>query len=432
MPEHKTRGPHGTPRLFSPLLYQLSYLALRDVHYRHAAGRRQDVSAKKGRLDSRPLAQALTLATMTSGTYPPARSIAETVEDHFRRHSRGGAHVPDARAVERIVEAAFWASLRREEGREPKISLAYLPPAAAGQPLLLERPLALDPATLTRLAPAAERPGIHLGVWRDGGEPYLWGATRTLPPFCFVLEVVEPGLLVIKHRRADRDDGVGKFGNVAVLEGDQVKIVDAERTLASRCPDFVTSLLGFDAPGGEGQNVLLQLALSMRAHGHGGSLLVVPYGEDDWRQSILWPVLYAVSPPFAKLGELARAAAGDGAWREAFRLAIDAVGGLTAVDGATVLSDRWEVLAFGAKIGRRAGSVPVERLLVTEPIVGRAPVAAHPAELGGTRHLSAAQFVHEQRDALALVASQDGHFTVFSWAESEGMVHAYRVETLLL
>jgi len=27
MPENKTRGPHGTPRLFSPLLYQLSYLA---------------------------------------------------------------------------------------------------------------------------------------------------------------------------------------------------------------------------------------------------------------------------------------------------------------------------------------------------------------------------------------------------------------------
>jgi hypothetical protein len=27
VPEHKTRGPHGTPRLFSPLLYQLSYLA---------------------------------------------------------------------------------------------------------------------------------------------------------------------------------------------------------------------------------------------------------------------------------------------------------------------------------------------------------------------------------------------------------------------
>jgi len=27
VPEHKTREPHGPPRLFSPLLYQLSYLA---------------------------------------------------------------------------------------------------------------------------------------------------------------------------------------------------------------------------------------------------------------------------------------------------------------------------------------------------------------------------------------------------------------------
>lgn len=373
---------------------------------------------------------------MTNGTYPPASRVAATMEEHFRRHNRGGAPIPDARAVERIVDAAFWASLRREEGHAPKISLAYLPPTAAGQPLLLERPIALDPATLTRLAPAAERPGIHVGVWSDGGEPYVWGATRTLPPLCFVLEVVEPGLLVIKHRRADADDGDGKFTNVAVLEGDQVKIVDTEGMLSSECPNFVTSLLALDAPGGPSQSVLIQLALSMRAHGRGGSLLVVPHGADAWRQSILWPVLYAVSPPFAKLGELAASPVApgqaNGAWREAFRAAIDAVAGLTAVDGATVLSDRWDVLAFGAKIGRRAESDPVERLLLTEPIVGRVPVVVHPAELGGTRHLSAAQFVHEQRDAIALVASQDGHFTVFAWDEAQGLVDAYRVESLLL
>ena len=125
----------------------------------------------------------------------------------------------------------------------------------------------------------------------------------------------------------------------------------------------------------------------------------------------------------------------DGVWREAFRAAIDAVGGLTAVDGAAVLSDRWDVLAFGAKIGRGetgGGETPVEQVLLKEPIVGRAPVAVHPSELGGTRHLSAAQFVHEQRDALALVASQDRRFTVFTWGEDEGMVLGYRVETLLL
>ncbi|MGH2625464.1 MAG: putative sensor domain DACNV-containing protein, partial [Anaerolineales bacterium] len=108
------------------------------------------------------------------------------------------------------------------------------------------------------------------------------------------------------------------------------------------------------------------------------------------------------------------------------------IGGLTAVDGATVLSETWEVLAFGAKIGRRTAAQAIERVVVKEPILGLAPVETHPLELGGTRHLSAAQFVHEQRDALALVASQDGHFTVFSCPDPDGLVHAYRVESLLL
>jgi len=46
--------------------------------------------------------------------------------------------------------------------------------------------------------------------------------------------------------------------------------------------------------------------------------------------------------------------------------------------------------------------------------------------------LSAAQFVHDQRDASALVASQDGRFTIFTWSPSQECVHAHRVEALLL
>src|SRR5882724_3092432 len=344
--------------------------------------------------------------------YPPAQSVATTVEQHFRRHiERAGlkAEVPDAATIERIINAAFWASLRREEGREPTISLAYLPPEAAGTALLVERPLPLDPANLTKLSPAVERPGIHLGVWKNGGgDLTVWGATRTIPPLCFVVEVIEPGLLVIKHRRADPD---GKFANVAVLEGDQVKIVDAEGTLASECPDFVSTLLGFDPASGSADNVLLPLALSMRAHHHGGSLLVVPHGSDAWRKSIV-SVPYHVAPPFSKLGELVRNGERDGAG--AFKDATDAIGGLTAVDGTVVLSDRWDVLAFGAKIGRTESGPFVEGVLVREPILGHTPVTVHASELGGTRHLSAAQFIHEQRDSLALVASQDRRFTVFA------------------
>ena len=57
---------------------------------------------------------------------------------------------------------------------------------------------------------------------------------------------------------------------------------------------------------------------------------------------------------------------------------------------------------------------------------------ASPTQLGGTRHLSAAQFVHDQRDAMALVASQDGRFTIFKWSDCEQLVHAHRVDALLL
>ena len=49
---------------------------------------------------------------------------------------------------------------------------------------------------------------------------------------------------------------------------------------------------------------------------------------------------------------------------------MDAVAGLTTVDGATVLTDRYEVLAFGAKIVRRTRSPQVDQVTVTEPIEG--------------------------------------------------------------
>ena len=102
------------------------------------------------------------------------------------------------------------------------------------------------------------------------------------------------------------------------------------------------------------------------------------------------------------------------------------------MDGATVITDRYEVLAFGAKIVRRDGSSQVNEVILTEPIEGSHAEVVEPAQLGGTRHLSAAQFVRDQNDAMALVTSQDGRFTVFAWSPCENMVHAHRIEVLLL
>ena len=378
---------------------------------------------------------------MTGPSYPAARAVAETVRAHFERHraasrlpERELGPPPDAPAVEAVINAAFWASLRREEGSPPKISLAFLPPGQAARPLTFERRLPLTPSSLSKLAPAAERPGIHLGVWRESGELFVWGITRTLPVLCFVLEVVEPGLLVVKYRRGQE---ASKFVNVVVLKGDQIKVVDEEGTSLPDCPALVSQLLGFGSPTlADGTvNVLVQLAASMRAHGRGGSLLVVPRGSGAWRESIIRPVSYSVDPPYSELAQLMRRESderGERLWQESLIDAVEAVAGLTAVDGATVISDRFELLAFGAKIVRKHGSPQVEQLALTEPIVGDAASVVHPTQLGGTRHLSAAQFVQDQRDSVALVASQDGRFTVFAWSPCEEMVHAHRVETLLL
>ena len=64
--------------------------------------------------------------------YPAARTVAVLLESQFQRQraalAPGAAHAlgpaPDALAIETLIDAAFWASLRREEGFPPRISLA--------------------------------------------------------------------------------------------------------------------------------------------------------------------------------------------------------------------------------------------------------------------------------------------------------------------
>src|SRR5439155_7035429 len=229
----------------------------------------------------------------------------------------------------------------------------------------------------------------------------------------------------------------GKFVNIAVLEGDQIKMIDEHASQLPDTPGLLMTLLGFDAPGSRAGrvNVLVDLAVSMRAHRRGGIILMVPSVGEEWRESIVHPIPYAVEPPFTALADLLRRAAEEHdrrEWQEELEDLVQHVAGLTAVDGATVLSDRCEVLGFGAKITRRKGSALVEVAGVTEPIEGGEAALVHPALLGGTRHLSAAQFVHDQRNTVALVASQDGRFTVFIWSPDAERVHAHRVEALLL
>jgi hypothetical protein len=373
-------------------------------------------------------------------TYRAAGLVMPIVEAHFAGHPLAAKILGeedlvshrDAHVIEAIIDIAFWASLRKEEGRSPKISIALLPPDQAEQAILFQYKIVLDPEALTKLAPGVERPGIHVGVWYDDHGLYIWGTTHNIPDYCFVLDVSEPALLVIKHRRRE---GFGKFVNVAVLKGDQVKVIDQNSAYLPDCPSLLSSLLGFSSSGNKAVNVLIQLAVSMRSHKQGGLLLVVPEGNEEWRESILHPMKYSVMPGFSSLKELLLRDVSEKdtpAWLTALDREIESIAGLTAIDGATVITASHELLAFGAKIIRPPDRDLVGQILTTEPVIGNQPVIANPSNNGGTRHMSAAQFVHDQRDAWALVASQDGHFTIFAWSACEGMVHAHRLESLLI
>ncbi|MCY1543223.1 hypothetical protein D9M68_790300 [compost metagenome] len=145
--------------------------------------------------------------------------------------------------------------------------------------------------------------------------------------------------------------------------------------------------------------------------------------------------MYNLDPPYRALADLVQKGRSDASeifWQTALKREIDHLAGLTAIDGATLISADFALLAFGAKTSRANSSEHIQEVLFAEPISGGEPKVIHPAKIGGTRHLSAAQFVFDQKDAHALVASQDGHFTIYSWSESFQMVQAYQIDMLLL
>jgi DNA integrity scanning protein DisA with diadenylate cyclase activity len=248
------------------------------------------------------------------------------------------------------------------------------------------------------------------------------------------LDISEAGQVVIKHRRID---GFGKFSNIAVLAGDEIKIVDEQNSTNGSCPEIVNSLLDFTSVTSRNDtvNAMLQLAVSMRTHKRGGTILVVPSNTKEWRESISHPLHYAIKPAFSGLADLIKKNKIDNSipnWQALLAKEVDIIGGLTAIDGATIINDEYKLLAFGEKIVQRVGQPIIERVIETEPIKENIPTIVFPSKTGGTRHLSAAQFVQDQNNAIAMVASQDGRFTVFAWSTKDQLVKAHRIDSLLL
>jgi hypothetical protein len=150
---------------------------------------------------------------------------------------------------------------------------------------------------------------------------------------------------------------------------------------------------------------------SMRRTGHGGIVLLVPSGSSDWRDALSDAPKYQCSPPFRGLRDaLDRLLPNPYAVNalvesEHLQNAADAVGQVTAVDGATVLDMDLRLHAFGAMI--QSGQVSVGDIMCVE--AGRAKaggVLRSIRELGGARPRAAAEICCRIRESDALVASR--------------------------
>ena len=226
--------------------------------------------------------------------YPAAKRVSAKMEKYFAFHagqslnpkSAAAVAVPERKTIEAMIDKAFWASLQREEGYATKISMAYISPAEACQPIMFEEPLPLDSQTLVKISPAVGGPGVYLGIWRDAQNRLsIWGLTRLVPQNCFVLEISEPGLLVIKHRTKA---GQGKFANVLILSGEQIKEIDEHGTSLADCPDILASMLRFVSSAVYDDSAGVTAAFNMNLIGRINRELGGTVPEDAFRHRAIW------------------------------------------------------------------------------------------------------------------------------------------------
>ena len=115
-----------------------------------------------------------------ASTYQAAQKVSGDIAAHFQRHLQMGreqgeeelATAPGREHIELMIDVAFWASLRREEGLPTRISMAFLHPSQAGKPLLFEFRIPLSPKALTKLAPGVERAGAVPCLERHPEQPH--------------------------------------------------------------------------------------------------------------------------------------------------------------------------------------------------------------------------------------------------------------------
>jgi hypothetical protein len=347
-----------------------------------------------------------------------------------------------------LIETAFWASLRSNEGRSTRVSLAVVAPDNYRDALEFAAPISYDESQIAKLAPAVP-PGGWLAVSGASDALKIWGFGRSRPGSWLgtvTIKVWGPGSLGV---------GLGPFQTFLVANGKSNLSIEGtgnelahylQRALQKPLPvaDFrATQAVWWECLA------LADLARMVLDESHGGIVLIVPKEAGTWEES-LKPFDFRFAPPDRTIGDAIRLQLDEqetqgkmlldvlasqltdevknqvarmcsqqhwAAWKVAAR----AIASLAAVDGAIVTTRDLQVLGFGAKIvGGNGAEIPV---CIGQAMPGiQQLVSSSLEQCGGTRHQSAVRFAAANRDAVALVISQDRHLSIVHWNEESNSV----------
>lgn len=179
----------------------------------------------------------------------------------------------------------------------------------------------------------------------------------------------------------------------------------------------------------------------MSLHAHGGTMLFVPTEHADavMEKSIKKPIAllpdgnYLVIKNKLDLEEREflnsmKSENKNQSLPWSFEKEADLLGQFTAVDGATVITTDFAVIAVGAKIKEfDEEGLADQKIWVRQAYQDSQSVEKDISDTGGTRHQSTAHFVYDNRDknVFAIVASQDGKISIIYWDEKQNRLSSF-------
>ena len=382
---------------------------------------------------------------------------------------------PDATHLISVLSICYQATLLREEGRPVTFRLALSEPDTfdplGGPPtglhrLVFARPLPLDPHELRRLAPAAVFARSLIGA--SLADQTIWGVVHSGPqwlqsvrggrateqaiPPVLIVAATGPGRLLVSAGAltlAELRNGTLSAGEMDVFQAQWVQAALAEvgrvqwaahlgaREQARESWAEVDSAFGTVLAN----HVLRRVLATIRAAQHGGTLIIIPhrrvaellsdarymrvkydFDDEEPRRRIL-TLMVTIMTELARAHAASNTAIGWDSY-EASRLrtlvemdealfeVAHLVADLAGVDGAVLMTDRFEILGFGVEI---AGELPeVPHVARAHDLDGTQKSLVRTDRVG-TRHRSAYRLCQAVHDALALVVSQDGGLRFIRW-----------------